>query len=313
MASPHTIPFLIGAYASTSGDLPWQEEYYDLLAQEPWIGGLEIPFFGEGLREDARWFAQQMRPVYATNVLTPIPGVMQHIGDTSWGIASPDADGRADALRFLQRAVDVIRKMNDLTGRQFFSFLSLHTAPQEKCSAEALKRSLDELLTWDLDGAALTIEHCDAWTSAHPVEKGFLHLKDELATIDALGAEHLYASINWGRDAIEGRSADLPLEHIKEVAASGHLGGMILSGAHSQKIGEWEPWIDAHVGLHEHQSESVLTREHARAAYAAAIEGHPRYIGAKISILSGSNPERIALLREIAQLAEKAANQLAEK
>lgn len=302
----HDLPFLIGAYASTSGDLEWQAEYYNLLAQEEWVGGLEIPFFGESLREDHRWFAAQMKPAFSTNVLTPIPGVMKHITDKTWGIASADDDGREAALHFLERAADTMREMNDLTGRKFFSFLSLHTAPQEKCSAEALQRSLETLVTWDLDGAELTIEHCDAWTDEHPVEKGFLSLDDELAAIDAVGAPHLYASINWGRDAIEGRNAQLPLEHIKQVAASGHLAGMILSGAQDQHDGQWGPWVDAHIGLHEHQPESVLTRESAHAAFEAALAAAPKYIGTKISINTGSNSERIALLREIAEIARAA-------
>lgn len=225
-ASASAIPFLIGAYASTSGELKWQEEYYDLLAQEAWVGGLEVPFFGEGLREDTKWLAARMSPpVFKTNVLTPIPGVMKHIADKSFGIASPDEEGRASALAFVRRAADTMREVNDLTGRKFFSFLSLHTAPQEKCNVDALQRSLETLVDWDFDGAELTIEHCDAWTDEHPVEKGFLSLDDELAAIAAVGVDNLYASINWGRDAIEGRSADLPLEHIQQVAASGHLAG----------------------------------------------------------------------------------------
>ncbi|XCB36450.1 DUF4862 family protein [Arcanobacterium hippocoleae] len=196
-----------------------------------------------------------------------------------------------------------MKEMNDLTGRQFFSFLALHTAPQEKGTREALQRSLEELAQWDLDGAKLTIEHCDAWTEEHAVEKGFLSLDDELAAIEAVGAPNIFESLNWGRDAIEGRSTDLPLEHIQQTAARGHLGGMILSGAQNQHDGQWGPWVDAHIGLHEHQPASVLTRDLGRAAFEAALESAPKYIGGKISLSSGSNPERIALLREIAELA----------
>ena len=37
-----TIPFIIGAYASHPA-LELQEDYYKLLAQQPWISGLEMP------------------------------------------------------------------------------------------------------------------------------------------------------------------------------------------------------------------------------------------------------------------------------
>ncbi|MCI5826566.1 MAG: DUF4862 family protein [Arcanobacterium sp.] len=304
-------PFLIGAYASTNGELDSQEEYYELLAAEPWVGGLEVPYLATGLREDPAWFAERMAaaPEFAVNVLTPIPGVMSHIADRTWGIASRDRDGRAAALAFLRAAADTMCDINDRLGRRFFHFLALHTAPQKEAHSEALLRSLEELLSWDIDGAALTIEHCDAWSYEHPVEKGFLQLREELAVIAEIGEAStggLYSSLNWGRSAIEGRSADLPLEHIQTVAASGYLGGMILSGAQDRSDGMWGPWVDAHIGLHEHQPESVLTEGAARQAFAAALAGNPRYIGAKISISTGANSERIARLRELAALAGRA-------
>ena len=304
--SADRVPFIIGAYAATQGELEWQEEFYRLLGQEEWVGGLEIPFMAGGLREDFDWFAGQMaeNPAYRFNVLTPIPGVMSHIKDRSWGIASGDGDGRASALEFLRGAADTMRAMNDRLGRRFFSVLSLHTAPQKEADSEALRRSLDELVEWDLDGAALTIEHCDAWSDEHPVEKGFLTLEDELKVVGELGAPNVWVSLNWGRCAIEGRNAQLPQDHIELVAGSGHLGGMILSGAQDQHDGNWGPWVDAHIGLHEHHPESVLTREGGRAAFAAARAGSPRYIGGKVSLGDGTNAQRVAALREIYELSE---------
>ena len=299
-------PFLIGAYAATAGELEWQEEFYELLAAEPWVGGLEIPYLAGGLREPAEWLAGQLvkYPAYGTNVLTPIGGVMSHIEDRSWGIASGDADGRAGALEFLRGAADAMRRVNDLAGRQAFAYLALHTSPQAEASPEAFERSLAEISSWDIDGAQLVVEHCDAWTGVpgHHVEKGFLKLEDELAVIKKVGAPNVAASLNWGRCAIEGEGAELPQRHIEQVVASGLLGGFILSGAQDSDDGQWGPWVDAHIGLREHQPASVLSRDGARAAFAAALAGGPAYIGAKISIGSGANAERVALLRELAEL-----------
>ena len=41
-----TIPFIIGAYASHPAS-ELQEDYYKLLAQQPWINGLEMPYPGQ--------------------------------------------------------------------------------------------------------------------------------------------------------------------------------------------------------------------------------------------------------------------------
>ncbi|MCI6574014.1 MAG: DUF4862 family protein [Actinomycetaceae bacterium] len=297
-------PFIVGAYAAIAGELSEQEKFYDALKSQPWVSGLEVPYMANGLREDPVWFAARMVPQFSLNVLTPIPGVMAHIDDRSWGIASPDAEGRRAALAFLREAADAMRRVNDLTGWRFFTHLALHTAPQALGDKAALMSSLDEISGWDIDGASLVVEHCDAWSDEHPVEKGFLQLSDELAAIKEVGAENVKASLNWGRCAIEGRGAELPQEHIEQVAASGLLGGMIVSGAQSKEAGGYGPWVDAHIGLHEHHSASVLTREAAGKAYRTALSAGAEYVGVKISITSGEPTERIASIREFAELAQ---------
>lgn len=301
-----SIPFIVGAYAATAGELSGQEKFYEALRAQPWVNGLEVPYMAHGLREDPVWFAAQMAPRFSLNVLTPIPGVMAHINDRTWGIASPDEDGRRAAIDFLREAANTMRRVNDLTGWRFFTHLALHAAPQALGDTAAFARSLDEISAWEIDGAGIVVEHCDAWSDTHSVEKGFLQLADELAVIRELGAAHVKVSLNWGRSAIEGRGPELAQEHIDKAAAAGLLGGMIVSGAQSEAAGGFGPWVDAHIGLHEHQSASVLTRQRASRAYRSALAAEPEYIGGKISITEGEPLERIALIHELAELAGEA-------
>ncbi|MFC5369366.1 DUF4862 family protein [Arcanobacterium bovis] len=294
------IPFIIGAYAAKPQERSAQEEFYQLLNKAPWVNGLEIPFTATGLQDDPQWFAEQLGSTFTTNVLTPIPGTMSFVGDSSWGISSTDDDGRAAALSFLKGATETMKDLNDRLGRQFFTHLALHTAPRGGGDVHSLIRSLEELLEWEIDGAKLTIEHCDSFSTERVISKGFLELCDEIAAAREFDGR-VGVSINWGRSAIEGQGAELPLEHVDMAGRAGILEGLIFSGAHNSE-NAWGPaWEDAHVGLQEFVPQSLLTREIVAEAGSKAVQHNVSYLGAKVTILPGpSNEERLHMLEQIA-------------
>ena len=92
-------PFVLGAYAS----LPAPEleaDYYQLLAAQPWVSGVEIPYPGQ-LATQAPLLASRLAEHWNFNTITAIPGTMQHVWkDANFGLASPDDAGRQGALEF---------------------------------------------------------------------------------------------------------------------------------------------------------------------------------------------------------------------
>src|SRR5665647_3065791 len=72
----------------------------------------------------------------------------------------------------------------DEQGRPAVAAMQLHSAPGGTgASSEALARSLEEVVTWDLAGADVLIEHCDALVPGRTAAKGYLSLADELAAV----------------------------------------------------------------------------------------------------------------------------------
>ena len=70
-------PFVLGAYAS----LPAPEleaDYYQLLAAQPWVSGVEIPYPGQ-LATQAPLLASRLAEHWNFNTITAIPGTMQHV------------------------------------------------------------------------------------------------------------------------------------------------------------------------------------------------------------------------------------------
>src|SRR5262249_52879340 len=130
--------------------------------------------------------------------------------------------------------------------------------------------SLREIRGWDWHGAKLAIEHCDAYVTGQPPQKGFLTVREEL---DALKATHDTRTpaglvLNWGRSAIEGRSAATALAHAREAEASGLLVGLMFSGACAQDA-VYGDWQDTHApfapafGIRHAAEHSELTAERA--------------------------------------------------
>lgn len=258
--------WLVGAYASSPGlndkKIKDDEIYYRSLAELPLIGGLEVPFFEntEEKNTSQRWhrFTPQEYLKWMNEnwnfVFTLIPGVMERLqSDPHEGLASTDSSARKKAIEFVRLSLESVKSWNDYFGRKCIQGVEIHSAPklgnkEINSSASAFSESLEEILDWNWEGATVLIEHCDQYIAgSEQPAKGFLSLKDEISTIEKLNHNSTSAKvlINWGRSAIEGRSALLPEEHLQLANQSNVLGGLIFSGASVQDE-LYGHWTDSH-------------------------------------------------------------------
>ncbi len=246
-APPHQP--LLGAYAMAPTDPDEAAAFYGALADEA-IGGLEMPAPETDPDSDAvSVIAGRLQPGWQV-MLTAIPVVMGRLSKNSaYGLASADDASRAHALADVARAVDLARRLADLHGERRVSVIEMHSAPGPILgNADALARSLETIAGWDLAGARMVLEHCDALVSGQPAAKGFLALTDEIAAIRAAGnPEPVGVGINWGRSAIEGRDARTAVEHVSAAAQAGLLRAFVLSGASDTETPWGDAWGDAHI------------------------------------------------------------------
>jgi hypothetical protein len=305
IARPDSRPFL-GAYALLGG-LPADDEAaaYSAIA-ELGIAGLELPVAAADA--GSAWFRQNVRPDWDL-VVTCIPTVMQRLGaDPAYGLASSDAAGRRAALDDVAAARDLARRLADSSGRSRVRAVQVHSAPHAGLdSVDAFARSLDELGDWDLAGAVIAVEHCDAPRPGRPFHKGFLEVDEELSALADRPAGRFGLTVNWGRSAIEGRSAATPVEHVRAAVAAGLLAGVMFSGTTGAPgaTAVWgEPWDDGHIPAHGDDpalaasAESLLgpaeIAETLRAAGSA-----PGYVGVKVTVrpMDADVAYRIAVAR----------------
>ena len=304
--------YFMGAYASSPNVGDWdaalETRYYDTIKSLDYIGGLEHPFAGTLHNRDVDWFLGNIDPSWDF-VFTTIPGVMGAIGkNPNFGIASDDDAGRAEAIAFMKKACDAVAKLNAHTGRQAVRAIQMHTSPNKAkagSSKASLEASLSEMLSWDWQGAKLVIEHCDAFVEGQEPGKGFLSLDDEIAAIAATGNK-VGITINWGRSAIETRSADGVLAHIKAAKDAGVLSGLMFSGA-SGNESEYGVWRDSHMPPVAQSADgagepaSLMNAANMQACIEAADADSLLYLGAKLGIRPRTAPleERMAYNYEV--------------
>jgi hypothetical protein len=112
-----------------------------------------------------------------------------------------------------------LRAMNDRLGRRVVLAVEIHSAPGSenrivKPNSSAFQRSLDEAAALDWDGAALLVEHCDAYIAGQKPAKGFLTLADEIGALSSLSGSPMGLSLNWGRSMIELRDPGRVIDHV---------------------------------------------------------------------------------------------------
>lgn len=280
----------LGAYAASPCHTAWDpaaESAYYAGLKTMGLAGLEHPYWDRLHRFDDSWFLDNISPDW-TFVLTTLPGTMDRLkDDPAYGLASADAGGRERALDVLEGARRVVAHLHRYLGRRVVKAVKVHSAPRlgsgAESSLEAFAASLSDLRARDWDGATLLVEHCDAFTPSHPPNKGFLRVEDEAVAVRlSSGLTPVGLSINWGRSAIETRSAQGPLEHLRRAREADLLGGLFFSGAIASHplYGDWR---DSHAPFDAALPGSLLTPERAAAALKAA--GDVPFLGLKTQAL----------------------------
>lgn len=316
--------FYVGAYATAPVTQSWNPEvqtaYFNGLKAIPGVRGLEHPFTGALHGQDDAWFLANVDPSWDF-VFTGIPGVMGRLGeDASFGIASSAEAGRQAALAFYQQARQAILKLNRHLGRQAVKVMMLHTAPRPADGVypdmAALVASLEEMQTWDWDGAALVIEHCDTQIEGQAPSKGFLTIESEIAAIAEVNRKtgsEIGLCINWGRSALETRSVDGPVQHIEAARAAGLLKGLMFSGVSGAQspYGSWQdthmpPAGEASTGAFEPCS--MLSEAEFRRCVEAADPQALDYMGIKIGVRPESldTAERLAYIESALNMLQRA-------
>ena len=270
--------YIIGAYATApslaDNDKSNEHKFYEKLIESiPEIRGLEVPFWGKEIHQFGSDFLLDIIDKNWENVLTCIPGSMSKLAkNPKFGLASDDENGRAEAIAMHKRANQVLHKMNAYYGRQSAIAVQIATAPSTpvkyvSSSTDSLLKSMEEILSWDWEGAKIVIEHCDTAVDNIPFEKGFLTIEDEIKTlIELQGMHNVGITINWARSAIEGRDTSKPLEHIELALKSNILSGLMFSGVSDNDI-QYGSWKDTHMPFSKNkdvqffEENSLLTQE----------------------------------------------------
>ena len=270
-AERRTVPFVVGAYPM----LPPDDEdrrgaaaLYAALADLGWVDGIELPF-REALDAPEPWLAEQLAGRFTQCVITAIPGTMGRAGaDPAFGLASPDDDGRSQALAYTRTLLEAVDRLHEAVGQQVVTRVELHSAPHHQACAKAFHASLSELAEdFASRSLGMIVEHCDAEGGVGPSEKAFLPLSQEIVACRDTPA---LITVNWGRSVIETHDPATPEHHVRELIEAGLLGGVMISGAGPEKT-QWAwAWADAHLPLAEHEPTSWLTPERVAATMRAA-------------------------------------------
>ena len=348
--------YVVGSYATSPSGLPQngpfdeaaERAFFAGLAALDTVGGLELAVFADGRLHphDEDFLLGQLAEhgkAWRRVVLTCIPGTMGIMGESPhFGLASEDRAGRAAAVEFVSGVAEKVARVNTALHRAAFGVgaapegqsagrvtaVEIHSAPTQggdaKGSAARLKESLLELLAVDWSGARLVVEHCDAFVEAHPPQKGFLSLEQELEALtltetqqtwlDGMGQPQPGIAINWARSVLETRDAATSVAHVRAAAAAGVLCGLMFSGctddegAKGEIAAAYGAWTDSHMPAEGTVPGSLLTEAAVRECLAAAADVRGVYIGVKLlaagavadSVESrlGANAQLLGLIRE---------------
>ena len=276
--------YLVGAYATSPTLYNWNEnlelEYLNFLKKSVLIGGLELPFWGTNLHPfDDEWLLSNLSPKWE-NVLTCVPGTMNFIKDDPYfGLSSVNRKSRLNAIKMYKRAFSSVKKIKNRLGEKSLKGIFITSAPLNNKSLrnatkEFLFESLAELISWDWGNTRIIVEHCDAFTEKNLIpKKGFLSLEEEIDAIKKVNHEfnsNIGVVINWGRSAIELRSADGPNQHSKLTTKNELLAGIMFSGTTPNNNNLYGSWSDLHMppapykDYEYFEEESLMTYENIK-------------------------------------------------
>jgi len=310
--------YIIGAYATAPSlchnDEALENDFYVKLKRDiPEIRGLEVPYWGKGIHQFGSEYLLNIIEPHWDNVLSCISGTMgELVKNPKFGLASDDKDGRLAAIFMQKRVNKILHTMNDKYSRKSIISVQMVSAPSfpvegVSSSIDSLKSSMDEILSWDWGGARLVIEHCDASIPNQSFDKGFFRLEEEIDMLLSLQSEHkLGVTINWARSAIEGRSPDKPIEHLKLASQHNLLSGLIFSGV-SENDDRYGQWNDTHMpfaqsyDVEHYEENSLLNQQNMTKALNEVDLDKLDYLGIKILSMpmdSSSLERRVGLNRD---------------
>ncbi|MCA4134126.1 DUF4862 family protein [Arthrobacter sp. M4] len=291
---------IAGAYAAAppqlASDAAAEARWYELLRSEPLIDGLELPWTGTLHPSGLDHLLSLLEPSWRS-VVTAIPGTAQRVATNPlYGLASDDQHSRAQAVRDIEGLFGDVQRIRSAIGPDAVTAVELHSAPNRhgaSSSAESFASSLAEIASWNWNGVALAIEHCDAGLPAGQSQKGFLSLQEEIAAVQQVNAgtrTRLGLTVNWGRSAIEARGPEGPVQHVSEIAEASDLLGVMFSGASGVSTVYGGAFADVHVPVHGTEagtaSDSLMTLESISRTLDAA---GPKllYSGVKVAAVPG--------------------------
>jgi hypothetical protein len=266
----------VAAYAASGGlDEAAEGDLYRGLAGLE-LAGLEQPYYGTAFhKRDDGWLANRIRPEWSL-VVTLLPGEMDRlIRDRHFGLASANPDGRERAIELAESARRAIEKLHRTLGRRAVRAVMVHSAPRlgesgAKSSLEGFAESLTALRGRDWQGATLLVEHCDAAVPGRQPDKGFLRMEDDVMAVKlSSGKTPAGVAVNWGRSAIETRSAEGPAEHARRAVQADMLGALFFSGATTEDPA-YGSWRDSHAPFSTSCPNSIMTPQAAKAVLAEA-------------------------------------------
>ncbi|MFF3571980.1 DUF4862 family protein [Nocardia jiangxiensis] len=247
---------IIAGYTAAPVSVEDRLEYYRRLATDKRARGFELAWKPQETLEEVTALAGVL-PSEWTLTLNGIPSTFKAwAADHAFGLASPDADGRAAAVQYTRGIADAIARINDLLGREAVSAVEIHAAPGFSsrdivADAEAFRRSLGDVAEIDFGTTSVLVEHCDAYVPGQTPAKGFLTLDEELDAVRAVAAPHIGSSLNWGRSLIELRDPASIVDHIDRANAAGTLRAFTFSGTAAIATSYDVAWADSHLPLRD--------------------------------------------------------------
>ncbi len=285
--------YFISAYATSQVLNTWNEasetSYFQALAADPRAIGIELPFFEDRVVYPIEWLKKNIPAHWSLN-LTPLPAVMQFVASNpKAGLASTSEPDRKVAIELIKKVLRYAEDLQQAFGRPVVRSINLYSSPQNSVAGqqgnkEALQCSLAEIKKMKWGSIALNLEHCDAFVSSHPAEKGFLSLEEEIESLEAVGGIGLV--LNWGRSAIERHSVDGPLQHLRQVLAHRLLRGFVFSGCTANLESPYGSWKDRHAPPRQLCPESLLGEKEVAEVFNLINEQQQSsecYLGIKVS------------------------------
>ncbi|MFE5836425.1 DUF4862 family protein [Arthrobacter sp. NPDC056493] len=275
-----------------------EDLWYAALRSDSRIGGLELPVFGGQLhpRGLAR-LSNLLDPGWCNTVSAMSVTLTATKTDHGYGLASEDPAGRERALSDIASARMETLRLQERLGRTSVRAFALQSAPRaDRSSVSAFTDSLSQIASWDWGDIELLVEHSDALVPGQAPQKGYLTVEEEVVAVQSAtysGGPRIRHLVNWGRSAIEGRSATTPFEHVEKLGD--RLGAFAFSGAAPVATERSAEWEDVHLGLASDEPGSLLDSDGARRLL-AKLPNELSYIGVKTGAAVGSRgTERLHL------------------